>query len=206
MYDREHVTIPSGADYYAINPRGSVPCLVLDDGTLLTEVVSVLAYIGSMVHAQPHIQSVPLQYKYSHIFYQHGPGGRATMPPGSSSSYFKALGLLSFISTELHALFGHLLNPNLPEEMQEIMRRKLQAKLQYMNADTFVDNREYMVGGAFSAADAYMYVVLSWAAHTEVDIDGYKHIRRYYDRLAAMPFVAEAFEAMDHNPAASLRV
>ncbi|CAM9106629.1 unnamed protein product, partial [Ectocarpus fasciculatus] len=170
---REHVTIPSGADYYAINPRGTVPCLVLDDGTLLTEVVSVLAYIGSM----------------------HGPGGRATMPPGSSSSYFKALGLLSFISTELHALFGHLLNPNLPEEMQEIMRRKLQAKLQYMNADTFVDNREYMVGGAFSAADAYMYVVLSWAAHTEVDIDGYKHIRRYYDRLAAMPFVAEAFEA-----------
>ena len=149
---------------------------------------------------------VPLSNDSMCAFFQNGSGAGAAMPPANSSSYFKALGLLSFISTELHAMFGHLLNPNLPEETQEIMRKKLQAKLQFMNIDTFIDNREYMVDGAFSVVDAYMFVVLSWAAHAEVSIDGYKHLKRYYDRLAAKPFVAEAFEAMDHNPAASLRV
>jgi glutathione S-transferase len=45
---RTHTTY-SGKDYFAVNPKGNVPCLVLDDGTVLSETVAVLCYIGSMV-------------------------------------------------------------------------------------------------------------------------------------------------------------
>ena len=44
----EHKTA-SGADYYKINPKGNVPALVLDDGTLLNEGSAVLQWIADQV-------------------------------------------------------------------------------------------------------------------------------------------------------------
>ncbi len=39
----------SGADYFAINPKGNVPALILDDGTVLNEGAAVLQYIADQV-------------------------------------------------------------------------------------------------------------------------------------------------------------
>jgi hypothetical protein len=39
----------TGADYYAINPKGNVPGLVLDNGVVLNEGAAVLQYIGDQV-------------------------------------------------------------------------------------------------------------------------------------------------------------
>lgn len=45
---RSHVT-DSGANFYDINPKGNVPTLVLDDGTILNENAATLQYIGDLV-------------------------------------------------------------------------------------------------------------------------------------------------------------
>jgi len=45
---KTHVTT-SGVDFYTINPKGNVPCLILDDGTILNEGAAVLQYIADQV-------------------------------------------------------------------------------------------------------------------------------------------------------------
>ena len=38
--------LENGDDYLAINPKGQVPALLLDDNTLLTEGVAIMQYIA----------------------------------------------------------------------------------------------------------------------------------------------------------------
>ena len=49
---RAHKTA-SGADFYAINPKGNVPGLVLDDGTVLNEGSAVLQWIADQARNWP---------------------------------------------------------------------------------------------------------------------------------------------------------
>lgn len=48
-----HVTKTTGADFYAINPKGNVPAIVLDDGTVLNENSATLQYIADQVQLYP---------------------------------------------------------------------------------------------------------------------------------------------------------
>lgn len=47
---RTHKT-SSGADFYAINPKGNVPTLVTNDGVVLNEGAAVLQYLADQVHS-----------------------------------------------------------------------------------------------------------------------------------------------------------
>ena len=53
---QDHKT-SSGNDFYAINVKGNVPALVLEDGTLLNEGSAVLQYIADQVYTYIHICS-----------------------------------------------------------------------------------------------------------------------------------------------------
>ena len=53
-FDSEQVSLmdhktSSGVDFYSINPKGNVPTLVLDDGTVLNEGAATLQYIADQV-------------------------------------------------------------------------------------------------------------------------------------------------------------
>jgi glutathione S-transferase len=50
-FELEHVdlsthTTATGDDFYTINPKGYVPALKLDDGSVLTEGVAILQYVA----------------------------------------------------------------------------------------------------------------------------------------------------------------
>ena len=78
LVDMKTKTTKSGYDYVAINPKGYVPLLVLDDGAAITENTAILEYIADR---EPKL----------------APGG----PHGRT----RLIEILSFLSSELHVAF-----------------------------------------------------------------------------------------------------
>ena len=70
-----------GRDYRAINPKGYVPMLVLDDGAAITEIDAVLDYIAGL---EPEL----------------GPGG--------ALGRTRLIEMLAYLSTEVHSAFKPL--------------------------------------------------------------------------------------------------
>jgi glutathione S-transferase len=70
-----------GYDYMALNPKGAVPMLVLDDGETVTENVAVLAWIAER---------------------------KPELAPGGPLGHIRLLEYLSFLSSELHVAFRPL--------------------------------------------------------------------------------------------------
>ena len=65
----------SGADFFAINPKGYVPALVLDGGELLTENIAILEWVSQQAGA---------------------------LVPGGALGRTRLLETLAYISTEVH--------------------------------------------------------------------------------------------------------
>ena len=74
--------LKDGRDYHAINPRGYVPALQLDDGTVLTEVAAIVQYLADLSPAA------------------------ALLPPAGSLDRVRVQSWLVFIATELHKVFS----------------------------------------------------------------------------------------------------
>jgi glutathione S-transferase len=71
------------------------------------------------------------------------------------------------------------------------------AKLQdrYRWVDSQLEGKSYLLGDAFSVADAYLFTVTNWAKHVGIDLAPYKNLGAYMARVAARPAVQEAMKA-----------
>jgi glutathione S-transferase len=95
-FDRIKVDIPtrrteSGADFTEINPKGYVPALVLDDGTVLTENAAILTWVAERA---PHLA------------------------PGGELGRVRLAEMLSFIGAELHKLLIRSIFPTGDQEKE----------------------------------------------------------------------------------------
>jgi glutathione S-transferase len=159
----------SGKDYLSINPKGQVPALLLDDGSLLTEGVALVLYL-----ADKHPQS------------------NLIAPVGNFSRY-QTIAWLAYITSELHKSFSPLFNPKTPEEYKAILREKLEVQFNYL--DEVLKKDEYLQGNHFTVADAYLFTILRWAFAMKFDMNKYKHLMAYFDRIAKRPAVQAALTA-----------
>lgn len=159
----------SGEDLTAINPKGYVPVLRLDNGETLTENVAVLSYIGDLNPA-------------------------AKLAPGAGSfERYRLLEWLAYINSELHKNFGPLFDPNGKDDVKNVARANLKKRLGWI--DGALGSKTYLMGEPFTVADAYLFVVLSWAGHVGVDLDPYAALKRHNARVAARPQVIAALKA-----------
>ena len=165
--------LENGDDFFAVNPKGQVPALLLDDGTLLTEGVAIMQYLAD---------SVP---------------DRQLLAPTSSLSRYKTIEWLNYIATELHKGFTPLFRPDTPEDFKPTVRALLEKKMQYVN-DSLKDN-QWICGPRFSIADAYLFTVLRWAYAVKLNMAGLSNIDAYMARMDERPAVAAALKAEGFN-------
>ena len=117
--------LADGTDYYALNPKGYVPLLELDNGERLTEAAVILQYIADRK-----------------------PGTLA--PAYGTMERYHLNEWLHFIATEIHKQFGPLWHAETPEATQATLRANL-AKRFDLIAKTLA-KQPYLTGSAFTIA------------------------------------------------------
>lgn len=153
-----------GANFYEINPRGQVPTLELDDGTILTENIAIAQYIADKV-----------------------PNANLIAPVGNNERY-QTLSWLSYIGTELHPSFGPLFKAD-SEETKNTAMKVLETKLTRIEQQ--LTNSSFIATDYFTIADAYLFVVLNWRKFLGVTTV-YPAIEQYVQRIEAIPAVQQA--------------
>lgn len=164
--DGKTKTTEARQDFLATNPNGYVPALVLGDGELMTEASVLVQYLADQ---KPE---------------------SGLMPRAGEMARYRVQQWLAFVATELHKAFGVFFKPNTPEATKAINREHLAKRLAYV--DDRLDGRSYLMGDAFTAADAYLWTILGWARHVGVDLSSFANIQRYLGTVAARPAVQRA--------------
>jgi len=159
----------SGQDFWAVNPKGQVPVLELDNGEKLTEGPIVVQYLADQKPAA------------------------GLLPPAGSMERYRVQEWLNFITSELHKSFGPIFRPTTPEEFKNISKENLGKRFDYL--DKHFAGRQYLMGDKFTVADAYLFTVLRWTARIQMDLGKWPNLKAYVDRIAARPKVQEALKA-----------
>jgi glutathione S-transferase len=161
--------LADGSDFLAINPKGQVPLLELDDGQRLSEGPAIVQYIADQAPA------------------------RKLAPAWGTMERYRLIEWLNFITSELHKGFSPLFNPAMPEEAKALARTKLGEKLAWV--DQQLEGHDYLMGAQFTVADAYLYTVSGWGKYVGVNIAPLKNLSAYVARVTARPAVQEALKA-----------
>jgi glutathione S-transferase len=156
-------------DYDAINPKGYVPALKLDNGDLYTENTALLAWIGKL-NPTTHL-----------------------MPPAGTPANFRVAEWLGYIATELHKTVSPMFRPTTPEAFVATQRELLARRLAY--TEQALAGRQFLTGDTFTVADSYLFVVLSWFPRLNVDLAPYPNLRAFFERVRARPAVVRAMTA-----------
>lgn len=174
-FEREKVDLQSkitetGANYREVNPKGSVPTLVLDDGQRLTEVAAVVQYIADRF-----------------------PDTKLAPPAGTIERY-RLQEWLSFVGTELHKSFSAFFR-KAPDAWQDAMRQAIGARFDFMSKQ--LEGKQYLMGDTFTVADAYCFAVIRWTEMdmTKIDLAKWPMLVEYKNRIAARPAVHAAMVA-----------
>jgi glutathione S-transferase len=161
----------SGADFNAVNPKGQVPTLQLDNGEILTEGAVIVQYIADR---KPETGLVP---------------------PAGSPERYRVQEWLNYIGSELHKSFGPMFNPKTPDAYKDMIKERLTKQFDWLNQH--FGKNQYLAGSKFTAADAYAFTVIGWSRSPKVafDLARWPNLKAYMERVGARPKVQEAMKA-----------
>lgn len=158
-----------GRDFLAINPKGYVAALELDDGEVLTEGPAIIQYLADL---DPDSGLAPRTGSWERVRLQEW---------------------LNFVATEIHAGSAPLFNKALPEEALAYFRARLSRRFDVLQ--DVLRGRDYLAGASFSIADAYLFTVLGWCRFFSIDLGHWAALQAYVQRVWARPAVLASLRA-----------
>ena len=178
------VSIAEGAqlapEFIAVNPNATVPVLVTDEGTVLTENLGIAAYLEAFRPDPPLIGRSPDETGliWSWTAYAEQQGGIAIAEAlRNGNPHLKG-----------RALPGPVNYDQIPELAQRGMARAIRFfdKLDARLADT-----PYLAGEDFTLADITAFCFVDFARIIKLRVDDSRpHLKHWYDRISARPSAA----------------
>jgi glutathione S-transferase len=156
-----------GTDYYTVNPKGYVPALRLDDGSLLTEGAVIDQYIADL---KPE---------------------KKLVPRAGTMERYRVQEWLNFIASEIHKSFGPLFGKD--EAAKEAPRTRIAGRFDLVQKA--LGSQPYLTGDTFTIADAYLFNMLRWTAFTGIDLGKWPGLKAFLERVEQRPAVQEALAA-----------
>ncbi|MBK5397163.1 glutathione transferase GstA [Pseudomonas sp. TH39(2020)] len=159
----------SGEDFLAINPKGYVAALQLDNGQVLTEGPAILQYLADL---RPEANLAPVSGTFERVRLQEW---------------------LNFISTEIHGGLGWLFSSQFPDEVKALIKEKLFKRFVVLSQT--LERQDYLMADGFSIADAYLFTVLRWAHLFAIDLNEWPALARFQTRVDQRQTVKAALAA-----------
>lgn len=163
---KNHQLVADGSDFNAINPKGYVPVLELDNGERLTEGPAIVQYIADL---KPEL---------------------GLAPAAGTFERYRLQEWLAFINSEVHKGFSPLFRPTTPEETKLSARAALTNRLAYVAGH--LEHNEFLMGKQFTVADGYLFTVLNWGQWVGIDIKQWPSLATYVERVSGRPSVSAA--------------
>ncbi len=160
--DLKSHTTEDGRDFGSINPKGYVPALALDDGALLTENIAILSWVADQA---------------------------PRLAPQGDLGRYRLLETLAFISAEIHKAFKPFFTPGATDAEKAKAGETITKRLGLIAGQL---DGGYLFGPEMSVADAYLYVMLTWAKKNGVEIP--PALTAFADRMNARPAVQLALK------------
>jgi glutathione S-transferase len=153
--------LSAGGDYHAVNSKGQVPVLELDDGARLTEGPVIAQYLADLA------------------------GNTTLMPAAGSLARYRVMEWQNFITSELHKSFSPLFTPAFDAAAKALHSQQLRKKYEWVDGQ--LAHTPFLTGDTFTGADAYLFTVTSWAKYVKLDLADLTHLQAFLDRVAGRP-------------------
>ena len=158
-----------GGDFTAINGKGYVPTLQLDNGQVLTEGPAIVQYLADQ---KPD---------------------SSLAPAAGTMERYRVQEWLNFITSEIHKSFSPLFNPTASADSKEAAKANLGKRFEFIAKH--LEGKSYLMGDKFTVPDAYLFTVANWGQWVGIDIGQWPNVKAHHARVAARPKVQAALKA-----------
>jgi glutathione S-transferase len=167
--DNAKKLLPDGSSFLAINAKGYVPALEMQNGEVLTEGPAIVQYLADL-----------------------NPDNRLAPKAGTLERY-RLQEWLNFITSEVHKSFSPLFNKAASADWKAGTTENIAKRFDYLSGK--LQGKQFLMGDQFTVADAYLFTVLGWTKFVGIELGKWPTLVEYHARVAARPKVQEALKA-----------
>lgn len=160
-----------GEAYLEINPKGRVPALVTENGTL-TETLAILCHICDLFP-------------------------KAGLRPETPYEVAQMQSVMTYLASTAHVNHAHRMRgarwADKPESWEDMRLKVPQTMAETANyLEHHCLKGPFVMGDRFSVADAYLFVVCTWFAGDGVDITKFPKLAKFFELVGNRPAVRSA--------------